>query len=314
MLKLATGRLIAAVPLMFLVATLVFVLVQANPLDPAEVLLGQDASDEAIQATRERLGIDRPLIAQYGDWLTSAVRGDLGRSWFSGESVTTDVMRRIPVSLSLVIGSLIVSLVVGVSLGVASAVRAGRKIDRGISVVASAGLAAPNFWVALLLAYAFSVRLGWFPAVGYTGITESVTEWARHLVLPCIALGTSAAASIYRQTRSAMIGVLQQDYIRTSLAKGMPLRTVIRVHALRNAAIPIVTLAGFQVSSLFGGAIFVEQVFNMPGLGSMGVDAVLRNNVPVVLAFVMVTALVVVIVNIILDLLYAWLNPKVRPT
>jgi peptide/nickel transport system permease protein len=313
MLKLAAGRLLAALPLMFLVATMVFVLVQANPVDPAEVLLGQDASDEAIAATRARLGVDRPLTTQYVDWLTGAVRGDLGNSWFSGESVMTDVARRVPVTLSLVFGSLLVSLALGVALGVAAAVRAGRKIDRGISVAASAGLAAPNFWVALLLAYLFSVRFGWFPAVGYTGITESPVEWARHLVLPCIALGTSAAASIFRQTRSSMIGVLQQDYIRTSLAKGMSRRTVIMQHALRNAAIPIVTLAGFQVSTLFGGAIFVEQVFNMPGLGSMGVDAVIRNNVPVVLAFVMVTALVVVLVNIVLDLLYAWLNPKVRP-
>ncbi len=313
MLKLATGRLLAAVPLMFLVATIVFVLVQANPVDPAEVLLGQDASEEAINATRARLGVDRPFVTQYADWLSSAVRGDLGTSWFSGEAVTSDVARRVPVTLSLVFGSLLVSLALGVSLGVAAAVRAGRKVDRFVSVLASAGLAAPNFWVALLLAYLFSVRYGWFPAVGYTGPTDDLFGWVRHMTLPCLALGTSAAASIFRQTRSSMIGVLQQDYIRTSLAKGMPRRIVILQHALRNAAIPIVTLAGFQVSTLFGGAIFVEQVFNMPGLGSMGVDAVIRNNVPVVLAFVMVTALVAVLVNVLLDLLYAWLNPKVRP-
>lgn len=313
LLKLALGRLVAGVPLMFFVATLVFFLVQTNPVDPAELLLGQDASEEAIAATRERLGIDRPIITQYLNWLSNAFRGDLGNSWFSGDSVSSDVAARLPVTLSLVLGSLIVSLIIGVGAGVAAAIRAGKGLDRGIGVAASAGLALPNFWVALLLAYYFSVRLGWFPAVGYKGPTESVTEWVRHLVLPCTALGTASAASIYRQTRSSMIGVLQQDYIRTSLAKGMPLRTIIYIHALRNAAIPIVTLAGFQVSTLFGGAIFVEQVFNMPGIGSMGVDAVLRNNVPVVLAFVMVTALVVVIVNIVLDLLYAWLNPKVRP-
>lgn len=314
MLKLALGRLAAGIPLMFVVATLVFFLLRANPVDPAEIILGPDATEAAVQATRSELGLDRPIVTQYGDWLSGAVRGDLGVSWFSGESVTTDIATRLPVTLSLVLGSLTVSLLLGVGAGVAAAVRAGRKFDRGITVAASAGLAAPNFWVALLLAYFFSVRLGWFPAVGYASPTEGIVEWVRHLVLPCIALGTSAAASIFRQTRSSMIGVLQQDYIRTSLAKGMRLRTVIYVHALRNAAIPIVTLAGFQVSTLFGGAIFVEQVFNIPGLGSMGVDAVLRNNVPVVLAFVMITALVVVLVNIVLDLLYEWLNPRVRPS
>lgn len=313
MVKLALGRLLAAIPLMLAVATLVFFLVQANPVDPAEVLLGQDATPEAIAAVQERLGTDRPLVQQYGDWLAGAVRGDLGTSWFSGDTVASDIARRVPVTLSLVIGSLLISLVLGVAAGVAAAIRAGRAADRAITVVASMGLAAPNFWIALLLAYVFSVRLGWFPAVGYTGFTESPVAWIQHLLLPCIALGTSAAASIFRQTRSSMIGVLQQDHIRTSLAKGMPLRTVIRVHALRNAAIPIVTLAGFQVSALFGGAIFVEQVFNMPGLGSMGVDAVLRKNVPAVLGFVMVTAFVVVVVNVLLDLIYAWLNPKVRP-
>lgn len=314
MLKLAVGRLLAAIPLMLAVATLVFFLVQANPVDPAEIILGQDASPEAVNAVRERLGTDRPLLEQYGDWLSGAVRGDLGRSWFSGDSITSDIAKRVPVTLSLVLGSLVVSLLIGVGAGVAAAVRAGRPADRVISVVASMGLAAPNFWIALLLAYVFSVRLGWFPAVGFRGITEGPATWLRHIALPCIALGTSAAASIFRQTRSSMLGVLQQDHIRTSLAKGMPLRTVIRVHALRNAAIPIVTLAGFQVSALFGGAIFVEQVFNMPGLGSMGVDAVMRKNVPAVLGFVMVTALVVVVVNVLLDLMYAWLNPKVRPT
>lgn len=314
MLKLAVGRLLAAIPLMLAVATLVFFLVQANPVDPAEILLGQDATPDAVAAVRERLGTDRPLIEQYTDWLSGAVRGDLGRSWFSGDTVASDIAKRVPVTLSLVVGSLVVSLLIGVGAGVAAAVRAGRPADRVITVMASMGLAAPNFWIALLLAYVFSVRLGWFPAVGFRGLSEGPLTWLRHITLPCIALGASSAASIFRQTRSSMLGVLQQDHIRTSLAKGMPLRTVIRVHALRNAAIPIVTLAGFQVSALFGGAIFVEQVFNMPGLGSMGVDAVMRKNVPAVLGFVMVTALVVVLVNVLLDLMYAWLNPKVRPT
>lgn len=314
MFKLLVLRLLVAVPLMLFVATSAFFMMQLSPVDPAELILGSTATDQSVAAVRDNLGLDRPAVLQYFDWLTGAVRFDLGESWFTGTDVLEELARRAPVTLSLVFGSLFISLILGVACGTIAAVRAGRLTDRLVSVVASFGLAVPNFWVAILLSYYFAVRLGWFPSIGYVGPTESVFEWLRHIALPCIALGTSAAAAVARQSRSAMIGVLQQDYIRMSLARGLPMRTVVGVHALRNAAIPVVTLAGFQVSALFGGAIFVELVFNMPGMGSMGVDAVLRNNIPVILGFVMVTALVVVVVNIVLDLLYAWLNPRVRPT
>lgn len=312
MLRLLTGRLLAAVPLMFLVATLVFFLAQANSADPAGSILGLDASEEAVAAKRAELGVDRPLLTQYVDWLGSAVRGDLGTNWFTGEEVTTELWDRIPVTVAMAFGGLLVAVAVGCSFGVVAGLKAGRWPDRIITVASSLGIAMPNFWIALVLAYFFAVQLGWFPAVWPPGGPDGVFGWIEALVLPSVALGVAASAAIARQTRSAMIGVLQRDYIRTALAKGLPVRRVVSRHAIRNASIPVVTLIGFQVSALLGGSLFVELIFNIPGLGSYGVDAIFRGNVPALLGFVIVIALVVVLVNIALDLSYAWLNPKVR--
>ena len=313
MIRLLASRLLAAIPLLLLVGTLVFFLAQVNPVDPAATILGEDASLESIAEKRAELGIDRPLVTQYWDWLTSAVTGDLGVNWFNGEEITTELRDRIPVTFSMVFGSLLVALVVGSSFGVLAALKAGRWPDRLITIVSSLGLAVPNFWIGLLLAYYIGVRWQWLPALWPTGGPEGVWGWIEALILPCLALGISASAAIARQARSSMIGVLQRDYVRTALAKGLPVRRVVSRHALRNAAIPVVTLAGFQTSALIGGSIFVEFVFNVPGLGRFGVDSILRQNMPALLGFVMVTALVVVLVNIVLDLSYAWLNPKVRP-
>lgn len=314
MLRLLLSRLLAAIPLMFFVATLVFFLAQLNPVDPAATILGEDASLESIAQKRAQLGIDRPLVVQYGDWISSAVTGDLGVNWFNGEEITTELRSRLPVTLSMVFGALLVSLTIGSVLGVLAALRAGRLSDRLITLFSSLGLAVPNFWIGLILASVVGVKLGWLPSIWPTLRPETPLAWLRALILPCIALGVSASAAIARQARSSMIGVLQKDYVRTALAKGLPVRRVISRHAIRNAAIPVVTLAGFQTSALIGGAIFVEFVFNVPGLGAYGVDAILRQNLPALLAFVLVTAVVVVVVNIILDLSYAWLNPKVRVT
>ena len=312
MLRLLTGRLLAAIPLMFIVATLVFFLSQANSADPAGSILGLDASEEAVAAKRAELGVDRSLLTQYGDWLGDAVRGDLGTNWFTGEQITTELKDRVPVTIALAFGGLLIAVVVGCSFGVVAALKAGRWPDRIITVVSSLGIAMPNFWIALVLAYFFAVQLGWFPAVWPPGGPDGLLGWIEALVLPSVALGVASSAAIARQTRSAMIGVLQRDYIRTALAKGLPVRRVVSRHAIRNASIPVVTLIGFQVSALLGGSLFVELIFNVPGLGTYGVDAIFRGNVPALLGFVMVIALVVVLVNIALDVSYAWLNPKVR--
>ncbi len=298
---------------MLMVATLVFFLAQLNPVDPAATIMGDDADLESLAEKRAELGIDRPLVVQYWDWLNSAVVGDLGTNWFNGEQITTELRDRIPVTLSMVFGSLIVALAIGSAFGVLAALKAGRWPDRTITVASSLGLAVPNFWIGLVLAYYVGVKLQWLPAIWPTTRPDSIARWVEALILPCVALGISASAAIARQARSSMIGVLQRDYVRTALAKGLPVRRVVSRHAIRNAAIPVVTLAGFQTSALIGGSIFVEFVFNVPGLGRFGVDAILRQNMPALLGFVMVTAAVVVVVNIVLDLSYAWLNPKVRP-
>ncbi len=312
MFRLLVSRLLAAIPLMFLVGTIVFFLMQLNPVDPTAALLGDETSDASVAAAREELGLNRPVLTQYTSWLGAAVQGDLGVNWFNGEDVTTLLIRRARVTFSIVLGSLLVALTIGVSLGITAALKAGRWQDRLVTVVSSLGIAVPNFWVAIILAAIFAVNLRWFPALWSINRTASLWGWIYTIILPCLALGTASSAAIARQTRSAMIGVLQQDYIRTALAKGLPVRRVIFRHALRNAAIPIVTLVGFQLSALIGGAIFVEFIFNIPGLGTIGVESVQRNNQPIILGFVMITTLVVVIANIFLDLSYAWLNPKVR--
>lgn len=312
MFRLLITRLAAAIPLMFIVATLVFFMMQLNPVDPTATLLGDDTSPEAVAAARADLGIDRPVLTQYTSWLGAAVTGDLGVSWFNGEEVTTLLTRRAKVTFSIVFGSLLIAISLGVAMGVTAALKAGRWQDRTVTVVSSLGIAVPNFWVAIILAAIFAVRLRWFPAIWTNSRTETPWGWIHTIILPCIALGTASSAAIARQTRSAMIGVLQQDYIRTALAKGLPVRRVIYKHALRNAAIPVVTLIGFQISALIGGTIFVEFIFNIPGLGTIGVESVQRANVPITLGFVMITTLVVVVANIFLDMSYAWLNPKVR--
>jgi len=312
MLRLLIGRLLAAIPLMFLVATLVFFLAQANSVDPAGSILGLDASEETIAAKRAELGVDRSLVEQYGDWLGNAVRGDLGTNWFNGEEITTELKDRILVTIALASGGLLIAVVVGCSFGIIAGLKAGRWPDRIITVASSLGIAMPSFWIALVLAYYFAVKLRWFPAVWPPGGPDGISGWLNSLVLPSIALGVASSAAIARQSRSAMIGVLQRDYIRTALAKGLSVRKVVTRHSIRNASIPVVTLIGFQVSALLGGSLFVELIFNIPGLGSYGVDAIFRGNVPALLGFVMVIAFVVVLVNIALDLSYAWLNPKVR--
>lgn len=313
MLRLLVARLLGAIPLMFMVGTLVFFMMQLNPVDPTAFLLGDDTTTETVERARESLGLNRPVLTQYVDWISNAATGDLGVSWFNGEEVTTLLKKRTLVTFSVALGAMAIAVVLGLTLGILAAIKAGRWQDRLVTVVSSLGIAVPNFWVAIILAAIFAVKLRWFPSIWTAGRTESLWGWVYTIILPCIALGTASSAAIARQARSAMIGVLQQDYIRTALAKGLPVRRVIFRHAMRNAAIPVVTLIGFQLSALIGGSIFVEFIFNIPGLGTLGVQAVQRNNMPVVLGFVMIATLVVVIANILLDMSYAWLNPKVRP-
>lgn len=304
---------LAGIPiLLVIVSVLVTVMTLFIPGDPAVTIAGENASLETIAAIRERLGYERPFAEQYIDWAGSALQGDLGTSLFSQRSVSGMLLDRVPVTASLTLGALLVAVVFGVPLGLLAGIRRGAATDRAASAVAALGVSMPGYWVGMLLILAFSVRFQWFPSFGYTHFGESPFQWARHLVLPSLALGASAAAEVARQLRSSMADVLQQDYVRTARAKGIRGRGVIAHHALKNAAGPAVTVLGLQVALLLGGAVVVEKIFGIPGLGQLAIVAVVDRDVPLIQGIVIFSTLAVVIANLVVDVAQGWLNPKVR--
>jgi peptide/nickel transport system permease protein len=300
------------VPVLFLVTVFTFLLVHLIPGDAAEYMAGDEATVQDVARIREELGLDDPLVGQYLEWVSNVALGDFGTSMLSSQDVAEMVTSRLPVTLSLAVGGVIVALVIGVTTGVAGAVRPGSLLDRAATVFASLGLAVPNFWFALVLVYVFALTLTWFPATGYTPLTESPIGWLASIALPCIALGTSASASISRQTRSALIDVLGKEYVRTARAAGVSRRVVVGKYGLKNAAIPVITVLGFQLSGLFAGALIVEQVFALPGLGSLAVSAVRTRDIPMIQGIVLYITVVVIFVNLAIDVAYGLLNPKVR--
>lgn len=305
-------RLATAVPLAVLVSFLAFGLVHLIPGSAAETILGEGATPEAVAELNSQLGLDRPLYEQYWNWATDAVRGDLGRSVITSRHVSDTLIERYPVTLSVAGGGLLVAVVIGVAGGTLAALRQGRFTDRLISLGTATGLAVPNFWVAVLLAFYVGVQLGWLPAVGYVGPTESVFEWVKHLIMPSIALGLGSAAVVARQMRGGLLDVLDRPYIRAARAKGLRYRRVVIVHAMKNAFIPVVTVIGFQASVMLGGAVLVELIFGMPGIGVQVVGAVLSQDLPVVQGVVMVTSLTVILMNVMIDMSYAYFDPRVR--
>jgi peptide/nickel transport system permease protein len=305
-------RLLAAVPLVLVVVSATFFLSLASDVDPAEIILGGNATQEQVDALRAELGLDRPGFEQYWSWLSGVFQGDLGQSLYTRADVTDLFTAALPVTLSLAVGGLLVGVVLGVGMGVLAATTAGSRTDRGIIMVSTAGQAAPSFFVGMLVIYVFALPLGWFPATGYTSLAESPGGWLRSLVLPSFALGLGVAAALSRQARSSMVIALQRDYTRTALSKGLSRRRVVLKHAARNAASPVVTSVSFQVAQLLGGAIVIERLFALPGLGSLTIDAVLRYDPYIIQAVVLFAVVVVVVVNLLVDVSYAWLNPKVR--
>lgn len=312
MLQLVVRRLLALVPLLFLVSLIVFSLVLIIPGDPAITIAGENATEAQVEATRERLGLNDPLIVQYGRWAGSAIQGDLGTSLFSSRSVSGAIAERFPVTLTLTAASLAVALMISIPAGIAAATRRGTWIDRASTFGASLGVAMPNFWLGLVFVLVFALWNPWFPATGYVPLTEDPWRWLRHITLPALTLGTAAAAETTRQLRSSLSDVLQQDYIRTARAKGLPGWVVTLKHGLKNAAVPVVTVIGLQVSLLLGGAVIVEQVFGIPGLGQLAIRAVLERDIPMIQGIVVATTVTVLFVNLLVDLTYGWLNPKVR--
>jgi len=314
MLRLIVQRLLALVPLLFIVSVVTFSFTSLLPSDPVDLILGDTGTEEQHEMLRERLGLNQPVVVRYVQWLGRAVQGDLGTSFFNSVSVTNAVMQRLPVTLSLTAMSALIAIVVGVAAGIAAALRPRSWVDRMATVGATFGQAIPNFWFGLILVAIFAVNLRWFPATGFTPISSSPWDWLRSVTLPSIALGLSSSAAIARQVRSAMVGVLQQDYIRAARAQGLSTRRIIIRHALTNAMVPVVAVLSFQITVLLGGALIVEQVFAINGLGTLAIGAVRQQDIPMLQGLVLVMVALVVVVQLATDVLYGLLNPKARPT
>lgn len=311
--QLILRRLLALVPLLFLVSLIVFSLVLLIPGDPAIAIAGENATEEQVEATRERLGLNDPVVVQYGRWAGGLLQGDLGTSLFSSVSVGGVIAQRLPVTLSLTFLAVAVAMVIALPAGLIAGTRAGSSADRSATLVSSVGVAIPNFWLGLMLILVFAIWNPWLPATGYVPFAENPSLWLQHMALPAITLGAAAAAELTRQLRSSMVDVMHQDYVRTARSKGLRLPKVVGKHALKNAAIPVVTVAGLQVTRLLGGTIVVEQVFGLPGLGQLAINAVTRRDLPMIQGIVVVAVLVAVTANLVVDLSYGYFNPKVRP-
>jgi peptide/nickel transport system permease protein len=303
---------LATIPVMAIVALFVFSLLYIAPGDPAAVIAGDQASPEQIAHIRASLGLDRPFIVRFGDWLWHVVHGDLGTSIFTNLPVSHMIAQRIEPTLSLMIVTLILSLVIAIPMGVIAAWTQGKWQDRLIMVFAVLGFSTPVFVIGYVLAFVFALQLRWLPVQGFVPIEQGFWPFLRTLVLPAFTLGGIYIALIARITRASMLDVLSQDYVRTARAKGLGERPVLFVHALKNAAVPIVTVVGLGVALLIGGAVVTESVFAIPGLGRLTVDAILRRDYPVIQGVVLLFSFVYVLVNLVIDLLYTVFDPRIR--
>jgi peptide/nickel transport system permease protein len=297
---------------LFIVTFVCFFLIHIIPGDPVIAMLGLDASPEQANALRQELWLDRPMIVQYGHWLGNVFQGDFGRSIMYRQDVVELIAKRLPVTLYIGLLAFIVSTVLGTIAGIICAVRRGSFLDQSISVIANLGIATPQFWVGILLIYAIGLKLGWLPIQGFTSPFENFGMSIKQIIMPVICLGLLPVASLARYTRSAMLEVIQQDYIRTAWSKGLRERIVIAKHALKNAMIPVVTMLGLRARVVFGGSVLIETVFNIPGLGRLLVRSVFDKDFVVVQAGVMMMALIVALANLAVDISYAYLDPRIR--
>jgi peptide/nickel transport system permease protein len=309
--SVALRRLVLAVPLLLVVSVLSFVIVSLTPGNVAQEILGTNAPPESYAQLRRELGLNLPLYEQYWHWFEHAIHGNMGESLFSGQPVTQLIGERLPVTLSLIGLSLLAILVIGVGLGVFSAVRGG-VAGRLVDTVSLVGFALPSFWAGAVLIAIFAVILRWLPATGYAPLTQSPSQWTRSLVLPVVALSMNGVAAVAKQTREAMLDVLGSEYVRMARANGIPERSIVLRHALKNAAIRTVTILGIQAVGLLGGTVLVESVFALPGLGGLAVTAATEHDLPTVQGLVVYFTLIVVVVNLLIDLSYTWLSPRVR--
>jgi peptide/nickel transport system permease protein len=312
MIRTIAHRLVGMLVVMLIVVTIVFVIVRVTPGDPAAVMLGPDATQADIAALRSQLGLDRPLLVQYGQYLADVVRGDFGRSIFLDQPVLTALADRAEPTFFLTLFSLLIAVAIALPIGIYAAYRRGSLFDQAATTLAMLAASIPSFWLGLILIQFFAVRLGWFPASGYGGPGASFAERLGHLVLPAVALGIVSSALIIRFTRASMLDVLGDDYVRTARSKGMSETRVVVRHALKNALIPILTVVGLTAALLISGAVVTETVFSLPGVGNLVVNAVLRRDYPVIQGALLVVAGLYVLINFAIDMLYILVDPRVR--
>lgn len=305
-------RILMTVPVMTLVAIIVFMLLHLSPGDPAAIMAGDNATIDQIAAIRAKLGFDQPLWKQFALWCFALIQGDLGNSLFWGDPVIVLIGQRAEPTISLALTTISFAVVVAVTLGVVAAANPGTWIDRSVMGFAVMGFSLPVFVVGYILIFVFAIDLRWLPVQGYTRISEGIGPWLHNLVLPSLALGMAYVALIARIARAAMLEVLSEDYIRTGKAKGVAARPLLLRHALKNAAVPIVTVIGIGVALLIGGVVITETVFNIPGVGRLVVDAISRRDYPIVQGVIMIFAGIYVLVNLLVDLSYTLFDPRIR--
>ena len=297
-----------------LLSVLLFGLVQLSPIDPAVIALGDNATPEQIEALTKEWGLDQPVFVQYVNWATAALEGDLGKSLIGGDEVTHAILKRMPISVSLWGVAIFLAVFGGLGLGLFAGIRSGSLADRIVTIGASIGLALPGFWVGLLVANAFAVQLRWFPVIGYTPITESLTGWLHSLILPCTALSLHAIAVIARQARGTVIEAFDAPYVQALRANGAPDRVIIYRYVIKNALSPVLPIIGIQAGIIVATAVVMERIYAMPGAGALLIDAIVDNDLPMLLGGVMMIACLVLIINLLVDVGLALLDPRVRPS
>ena len=312
MLSYLFRRLLGVLPVMLVVGIFVFSLLHLAPGDPAAIMAGDNASEANIAQIRTRLGLDRPLLEQFASWAWSTLHGDLGVSMFSNIAVTTLVQQRMGPTFSLAATTMLVAVSIAVTMGVLAAWKAGSLLDRAVMGLAVTGFSVPVFVVGYLMVYFFALQWRWLPVQGYVPLSEGFWPWLRHLIMPSFALGLAYVALIARITRASMLEVLAEDYIRTASAKGVATMPMLIGHALKNAAVPIVTVIGIGVALLISGVVITESVFNIPGIGRLVVDAIARRDYPIIQGVMILFAAVYVLINLLIDLSYCQLDPRIR--
>lgn len=313
MWKLIVARVIAAIPVVMLVAIVSFLLFRFVPVQAPAAILGEAATPESIALLTKQMGLDRPAPVIFLEWVGGALRGDFGYSYITERNVTTEILHRLPVTLTLALGGICVAVALGIPAGVMAALHRNSLTDKTITGVISVLLALPGFWLAMLLVLAFSVHLRWLPAAGYTPIENGVWPWLRGFILPCLALGLGATASITRHVRSAMLQQLGSQYARALAARGCSRRRIVFHYCLKNAMIPVLAIIGMITALMLSGSFVIETVFSVPGLGSLIIEALNQGDIPVLQAVIVVVAVFIILVNLIVDIGYGLLDPKVRP-